>query len=149
MTRRDATPNGPSTRAVKRTLFSFLCLLTAFARGADIKFTPDENYYKALATSADTDNPLIKSIAAKLARSRVPTRDAAEKIALHAFATKPGLDAREKWAVSGLYRLGRDVPDFGASGDLIWEVRVSRIGSGVSGIVWVSSSTAAARTLFP
>lgn len=109
----------------------------------------NENYYEALTKPPETHDAVTKGIAAKLAKTRVPTHKEAEKIALQAFVSKPGLDAREAWAVTGLYRLGRDMPDFGSSGDLVWEVRVSRMGGGISGIIWVSSSTGTARILFP
>lgn len=124
--------------------------MTSLASGADLRPLPaNENYYEALTKPADTHNAVTKGVAAKLAKSRISTREEAEKIALQAFVSKPGLDARETWAVSGLYHLGRDVPDFGSSGDLVWEVRVSRITGGISGVIWVSSSTGAARVLFP
>lgn len=132
---------------------TLLCLLFAASSLASrAEFAPldgIENHYLAVSAPTAAHNDATKRIVAQLAKSQVSTDEQAAKLALKAFVKKPGLDAREMWGVSGLYRLGRDVPDFGAAGDMIWEVRVSRSGNGVSGLVWVSASTGATRVLFP
>ena len=42
-----------------------------------------------------------------------------------------------------------NVPGFAASGDLVWVVRYSILGSGVSQEMWISSTTGAVRTMLP
>lgn len=134
-----------------RTILRLLiCLVAPLASADDLPLpAPGGNYYEALAKSSDTYDDATKRVAAKIAKSRVPTHEQAEKIALRAFISKPGVDAREAWTATGLYVLGRDMPDFGVSGDLIWEIRVVRMAGAISGVVWVSSSTGASRILFP
>jgi hypothetical protein len=135
---------------MKATLYLLFIVAGLRAYGADSPSpTGNENYFEALANPAATHDSETKRVAAQLAKSRVPTSKQAAEVALQTFVKKPGLDAREMWGVSGLYRLGLDVPDFGAAGDLIWEVRISRDFAGVSGVIWVSSSTGATRLLFP
>src|SRR4051812_40331226 len=90
-----------------------------------------DNLRDAVSRPSDQQNPFIKEEAAKLARSQVPTAEEAEKLALQAFLKQLGLDDREATPrVTGLYRLGREVTDFANAGDLVWELRVIRVGSG-------------------
>ncbi|RIK74511.1 MAG: hypothetical protein DCC67_16515 [Planctomycetota bacterium] len=94
-------------------------------------------------------HPWIVEAAETLAQSRVPTAEDAAKLAIDELNATVGIDARESWEATGLFRLGRDAPGFASDGDLIWEVRVSRMLAGVSAVIWVSTSTAEARVLFP
>jgi hypothetical protein len=108
-----------------------------------------DNLLEAVRKPSDQQDELVKREAEKLAKSQVPSADEASKLALGAFLKKPGLDARENWRVTGLYRMGCNVPNFAKEGDLVWEVRISRLASGVSGVIWVSTTTKNARVLFP
>ncbi len=105
-----------------------------------------EELGKPLAEQTEATRP----IAAKLAKSQVPTEEEARKLALGAFLRHVGVDARERWRVTGLIQIGRDVPEFAKEGDLVWEVRITRLGQDhVSGVIWVSTTTKQARVLFP
>jgi hypothetical protein len=104
---------------------------------------------EAVGKPSDQHDDFIKNEAEKLAKSHVPSADDARKLALAAFLKKPGLDARENLQVTGLYRIGRDVTDFAKEGDLVWEIHISRVVSGISGVVWVSTTTKNVKVLFP
>jgi len=132
-------------------LFPILSLLAVVA-AASPKFADDpsgKDLLKAISKPRNQQDEFTRKAAEKLEKSRVPTAKKAESLALGAFIPSPGLDAREKLDVAGLYHVGRDVPQFAKEGDLFWEVRITRLGSGLSGIVWVSTTTGAARVLFP
>jgi hypothetical protein len=128
-----------------------LVSVTLMATAADFKPPPyADNLLDAVSKPSDQQDAFIKEEAAKLAKSQVPTADEAAKLAIAAFLKEPGLDARETWPrAAGLYRIGRDVTDFAKAGDLVWEVRVSRMVSGVSGVIWVSTTTKSVKVLFP
>jgi hypothetical protein len=85
----------------------------------------------------------------KLEKSKVPTAEKAKHVALGCKLNSGGLDAREEWKVVGLLRIGITVPEFANSGDLIWVVRFSMIGWGVTQEMWISSTTGAIRTMLP
>ena len=108
-----------------------------------------DNLRDGVGKPAGQQDDFTKKEAEKLAKSQVPTSEEASKLALAAFVKQPGLDARESWRVVGLYRIGRDVTDFAKAEDLVWEIRITRMGEGVSGIVWVSTTTKSAKVLFP
>jgi hypothetical protein len=117
---------------------------------AEVKLLPHtDNLFDAVNRPVAEQDSFIREEAQKLAKSLVPTREDAERLALGAFLKSPGLDARETWSIAGLYRLGRDVARFAAAGDLVWELRVFRSGVGVWGVVWVSTTTRAVKVLFP
>jgi hypothetical protein len=132
---------------------SILMLLAAVVvvSAADLKPIPyADNLLEAVSKPSEQQDAFIKEEAAKLAKSQVPTQDAAVKLAVASFLKSPGLDDRETLPrVVGLYRIGRDVTDFAKTGDLVWELRVSRMASGVSGVIWVSTTTKQAKVLFP
>jgi hypothetical protein len=90
----------------------------------------------------------IRDLLDRLAKSKVPTEDKARGAALGA-KLKTGLLADEGAQVTGLIRLGVDVADFADRGDLVWVVRITGIGRGVTQEVWVSSTTAAIRAMLP
>jgi len=109
-----------------------------------------DNLRDAVSKPPDQQDALIKEEAAKLAKSQVPAADEAEKLALGALLKKPGLDMRETLPrVVGLYRIGKDVTNFANAGDLVWELHITRPDAGVSGVVWVSTTTKSAKVLFP
>ncbi len=109
-----------------------------------------ERLREALSKPADQQPEAIQELVRKLSKSQVPTEEAAEKLALGALHKQVGIDAREKWHVTQLFSIGRDVPEFAKEGDLVWEVHFSRWGlDHVSGVVWVSTTTKQARVLFP
>lgn len=98
----------------------------------------------------DQQSEVVRGVIKVLSKSQVPTEDDAKKLALGAFVQQVGLDAREKWSVTQLFKIGRDVPEFAKEGDHVWEVRMTRQGDDhVSGVVWVSTTTKTARVLFP
>jgi hypothetical protein len=110
-----------------------------------------DNLLDAVSKPTDQQDVFIKGEAQKLAKSQVPTREDALKLALGVFGSKPGLDALETWRVTGLYRIGRDAGKFTKAGDLVWEIRITRMGNnpGVSGVIWVSTTTKSVKILFP
>lgn len=133
-----------------KTVASILVLvgLSLFTSAAELKpITQSDNLLTSVVEAQD--EIYIKEQIQKLAKSQVPHAEDAQSLALEAFQKMPGLDARENWRTTGLFRAGRDVKDFAKEGDLVWEVRISRSGSGVSGIIWVSTTTKKAKVLFP
>jgi len=113
------------------------------------QFPHSDNLLQAIRKPANQQREFIKTQADKLAQSRVPTPEAARELANQAFIKKPGMDAREGTRVVGLYRAGRGIKDFAKERDLVWEVQVCRVGSGISGIIWISTTTKKAKVLFP
>jgi hypothetical protein len=112
---------------------------------------PGANLLDLLSLPAERQSQFTRELAHKLTSSQVPTSGEADSAALAAFRNI-GIDMRERLEVTGLLTLGRDVPDFGSAGDLIWEVRITRsvtFPSGVSGIVWVSAAKKTTKVLFP
>jgi hypothetical protein len=101
------------------------------------------------AKDRDGLDPFYKAILEKLEKSKVPTADKARGVAVEYKHKSEGLDAREGWKVVGLLRIGVPVPDFANAGDLIWVVRFSLQGDGVSQEMWISSTTGAIRTVLP
>ena len=123
-------------------------LLAFAAELRPVRYT--DNLRDAVSKPPVHQDSFIKEESAKLARSQVPTADEAAKLALGAFLNKPGLDARETLPqIAGLYRIGRDVTNFAKAGDLVWELHITRLSEGVSGVVWVSTTTKRAKVLFP
>lgn len=111
-----------------------------------------DNILDLLSLPAEKQPQFIRELVSKLANSQVPTRTESETVGLGAFQHKLGLDMREGWQATGLFYLGRDVPDSGAEGDLIWQITIYRTISdpaGVSGIVWVSATKKTTKVLFP
>jgi hypothetical protein len=103
---------------------------------------------EVLKPSAD-QNDFIQVLTAKLAKSLVPTRQIASELAERAVFKQTGLDARDHLPVVGLFRVGRDIPDFAKAEDLVWEVHLTRGRIGVANVIWVSTTTKVAKTLFP
>jgi hypothetical protein len=134
------------------TIFSVMAVGAFLTLAADLKIIPyDDNLLDAVKKPTSQQDNFIKQEAEKLVKSQVPTAEEAGKLALGAFLKKPGLSAVESGRVTGLYRISRDVEHFAKAGDLIWEIRVSRMSNepGVSGLIWVSTSTKSVKVLFP
>jgi hypothetical protein len=127
-----------------------IAAVTLLAVAAELRPIPyADNLRDGVGKPSDQQDDFTKKEAEKLAKSQVPTAEEAAKLALGAFLKKPGVDARESWRVVGLYRIGRDVTDFAKAEDLVWEIHITRMASGVSGVVWVSTTTQSAKVLFP
>jgi hypothetical protein len=92
---------------------------------------------------------VYKAMLEKLEKSKVPTAEKAKAVALEYRLKSGGLDAREGEDVVGLLRIGITVPEFADNGDLIWVVRYSMLGWGVTQEMWISSTTGAIRTMLP
>lgn len=127
-----------------------IATVVSFAVAVELRPIPyADNLRDGVGKPSGEQDDFTKKEAEKLAKSQVPTADEAAKLALGAFLKQPGLDARETWQVVGLYRIGRDVTNFAKADDLVWEIHISRLASGVSGVVWVSTTTKSAKVLFP
>jgi hypothetical protein len=86
----------------------------------------------------------------RLRKSKLPDPDAATRAANQwRFASDGGILAQEGVKVAGLVRLGRDVPQFGGKGDLVWVVRLVHPVDGVTQELWLNSGTGAVRALLP
>lgn len=91
----------------------------------------------------------LRGLLERLDKSRVPTAEKAAGVALGAKLKAGGLLAEEGPRVVGLVRLGVDVAEFAASGDLVWVVQIEHGVRGVTQEVWVSSTTGAVRAMLP
>jgi hypothetical protein len=99
---------------------------------------------EALALPTEQQQPWIREAGAKLKQSQVPTWGAAMGLVSEQYPY--GGDAIP--GVTGLFYLGRDIPNFGSKGDLIWEVRIGQLVS-ITGMYWVSASTKSVKSLLP
>jgi hypothetical protein len=99
---------------------------------------------EALALPTEQQPPWIREAGAKLKQSQVPTWGAAMGLVSEKYPY--GGDAVP--GVTGLFYLGRDVPNFGSKGDLIWEVRICHLES-LTGMYWVSAATKSIKSLLP
>jgi hypothetical protein len=118
----------------------------AAAERLDLRPTPDEIDELWISTRFSYDlieevrNPSEPTgMAETLAKSRVPTRIEADRLASAAFFGRGVRDGRDGIRVTSLFRLGRDIPNFGKGGDLIWEARATR--GDTIGLTWVSTTT--------
>jgi hypothetical protein len=85
----------------------------------------------------------------KLEQSKVPTPERAKAIA-HGHKLKTGGVLGEEGArVTGLVRLGVDLPDFSKAGDLVWIVRFAHLSRGITQEFWISSTTGEVRASLP
>ena len=112
----------------------------------------DHDDFRWLLNSAkgrDGLDRFYKAMLEKLEKSKVPTAKKAKSVAIEYKLNSGGIDAREGVKVIGLLRIDITVPDFADSGDLIWVVRFSILGSGVSQEMWISSTTGAIRNMLP
>jgi hypothetical protein len=101
---------------------------------------------EALKTPSDPQHFLLDGVAEALAKSQVPTQQEAARLAmLSTFLSGEEFGPK----VVGLFRLGRDTPDFGKVGDLFWEVRIFNAPGFISRVIWVSTTTKKSRVLFP
>jgi hypothetical protein len=93
--------------------------------------------------------PDTRALLNKLGKEKVPSPEAAKRVATGYKLKNGGLLAEEGTKVVGLLRLGVDVPGFARDGDLIWVVRFSHLFRGVTQEMWVSSTTGAVRVMLP
>src|SRR5947207_5381717 len=126
----------------------FLTAWTGLAETKSPRF--NENFLDAINLPAEQQDWWTKGVIQKLTNSLVPTPQEADQLALAAFIRNPGLDARERLLVTGLYYIGLDVPGFAQDGDLFWEIHVvrSHIEDGTTGVIWISTTTKATKILF-
>ena len=105
---------------------------------------PPFNLMEELALPSEQQRPSVREAGAKLRQSQVPRWGDAMGLVVttHPF----GMDVTP--AVTGLFYLGRDVPQFGSKGDLVWEVRIFRL-EAISELYWVSAATKSVRSLLP
>jgi hypothetical protein len=95
-------------------------------------------------------NPEHQKLLERLQKSKVPNTDAVTRVTNQwRFAEDGGILIEETLRVNGLIRLGRDVPNFGGKGDLVWVVRFYHPVEGITQELWVSSATGAVRALLP
>jgi hypothetical protein len=119
------------------------------AAAPEAKHGDDFRWLLDRAKDRDGLDPYYKAMLEKLEKGKVPTADQANRVALEYKLRSGGLDAREGSKVIGLLRVGINVADFAESGDLIWVVRFSLLGAGLSQEMWISSTTGAIRTMLP
>ena len=120
---------------------------------AGIHRTDWTDWRKVLESPGAEHDPYYGKFVAVLKNSLVPTEQDAITRAIQAGGD---VDMRTTWQVSALLRLASDVAsrpnkDFGQAGDFVWEVRVvnaSTVG-GVTGLIWVSTTTGNTRVLHP
>lgn len=91
----------------------------------------------------------LRRLLETLERSKVPTASSAESAALDARLRAGGVRAEEGARTVGLLRLGVEVANFAAAGDLVWVVRIEHQVRGVTQEFWVSSSSGAIRAMLP
>ena len=140
-----------------KTLLALLFLSASVALALDpdtdaqgARRRPESNLLYDLRKPAEQQSDSIKEVARTLAGSAVTNERDAEGLALAAV----GLDMRDLWETTGLYRTAVAVPDFAQEDDLVWEVRTMRgmgfpTGASVSSVVWVCARTKATLILFP
>ncbi|HEX3703657.1 MAG TPA: hypothetical protein VHU82_10015 [Vicinamibacterales bacterium] len=92
--------------------------------------TPNEFINTIKLPPAEQD-PMTKRVVGQLAVSAVQRATDARGLALDAVLHSTGLDARDAIDTTGLFRIGEDIPSFAAEGDLVWEVRIYRVGGGL------------------
>ena len=62
-------------------------------------------------------------------------------IALQYWFKNHGLLAEEGIGATGLFRIGRDIKDFAARGEWVWEIRVIQHGLSLDGVIWINAHT--------
>ena len=111
------------------------------------------DWRKVLEAPAAAHDPCYGKFVEELKRSLVPTeRDAITR----AIQASGSVDMRTTWQVSALLRLASGVGsrpdmDFGQAGDFVWEVRVVNASTfgGITGLIWVSTTTGKTKLLHP
>jgi hypothetical protein len=117
--------------------------------GSAARLRSTQNYLELIELPPAQQDTLTKEVVDKLAVSSLPTAKDATRVALGALIGGPGLSAQHGFAVTGLYRLGINIPALGNALDPIWEVRVV-VGPGmIVRVLWVSATTKAVMELVP
>lgn len=75
----------------------------------------------------------------ELLASELPSVEAARKAVFAYWVREQGLLAEESTHVSGLYRIGRDIPGLATRGQWVWEVRVLHFDGGIDGLIWINA----------
>ena len=103
---------------------------------------PPFSLMEELTLPSEQQRPWVREAGAKLERSLVPTANNAMNRVFTSYAVSMDMGP----AVTGLFYLGRDLKGFGSKGDLVWEVRLSRM-EGITDVFWVSAETRAVKSL--
>ena len=93
-------------------------------------------------------DPFVKAVLA----SKVPSVEAAERLASEARRKATGDKNSEKCFVVGLIQSGLAIPGYGSVGDYIWIVRFaekSQTDGSMTQEAWVNSTTGEMRWIFP
>ena len=98
---------------------------------------------------ASTMTSEMKADLETLRRSKVPTKREAERMAVAAKREAWGIGDMEHWGTVSLLKIGINVPDFAARGNLVWVVRFYGMDGETSQEGWISSTTARVRWIFP
>jgi hypothetical protein len=99
--------------------------------------TWDGNYLAILEMSPEKRSESFST----LLTSAVPSRNEALSLTQKYWFRNHGLLAEESFAVTGLYRIGREIKGFAARGDWVWEVRVLHLNLSVDGVLWVNAQS--------
>lgn len=105
---------------------------------AGVQRDPDLYDYLPLLTGERRDVARAGALR-ELNNAEVPSIEAARDAAMQQKVNHGGLDARDGSRVVALFPLSHDVAEFGAEGDLIWDVRILRFGEQVSDQIWINS----------
>lgn len=106
------------------------------------------NLLDSITKPSDQQDVFVRECAKRLARNQVPTAEAADRLAIGVIIKNPGLGGNELTRVTGLYKVAGNLGEFAKDGDLVWEVCILR-DLGISGVVWVSTTTKSVKVLFP
>jgi hypothetical protein len=127
-------------------------LFTGPLAGADLLWDSNyNNYLRLLDRPKDQLSPQLVGYVETVKAGKVPSREEALRAVLRlADQGTPYLqDARLSLCVSGLYRVGRAIPNFASSTDFVWVIHAEIPGSGLVQVFYVSVSTAKVLKLFP
>ena len=125
---------------------AFLLSLRATAYGSDVEPTSwDGNYLATFEVQREQRDESFRD----LIQSSVPSGSVAKELASEYWFRGHGLLAEESETLTGLFRIGRDINEFAAKGDWVWEVRVLHLAFRVDGIIWVNARTKQIRAIGP
>ena len=142
-------------RFISACLVSIGCLATPVAAQPDSqrpswpRLQSTQSFIDAMALPSEQQDSSTKQAVIQLTTSAVPKSEDASRLALEYVVKGPGLDARDGWTVTALFRLAISVPTFANARDLVWEVRIYRMPGEIVRVLWVSTSTKSVREVFP
>jgi len=108
-----------------------------------------QSLLETIALPPEKRDVLTKQVVIQLAASAVPRMEDASRVALGYVVSGPGLDARDGWKVTGLFRLAVPISALASPGDLVWKVRVHRMPGEIVRVLLVSTTTKSVREMFP